>query len=289
MNHAPASPSSARLATVLMLAVVIVWGWTFVLVKDATASYGTVPFLAVRFCLAALCLLPWYVRRPVRSTLRVGFCIGLVLGASFLLQTLGLERTTASSAGLITGLFVVFAPLAGFALFRARTAGVLWIAIALSLAGLTLLTGATPAGLGRGELLLLGCAAGFGLHVALLDRHSRGHDTMVLAFGQMCGAAASLSLLWVVRGPVRPPPSNTWFALVVTGVLASAAAYVIQSFAQRHLNSAQTSVLMLLETLAAVAFGILLHGDQLTAIQFTGAGLMLAAAWVVSRRAGSAG
>jgi hypothetical protein len=96
--------------TLLLVAVTAVWGWTFVVIQDAIALYGVLPFLAVRFALAGATLAPIYSTRLTRRTLLVGGGIGVVLAAGYLFQTAGLLFTTPTNAGFITGLFVVFAP-----------------------------------------------------------------------------------------------------------------------------------------------------------------------------------
>ena len=168
----------------LMLVIVAVWGWTFVIVKDAIAVYGVIPFLAVRFIIGSAALCPVGLRRARGRSLGVGALIGLVLAAAYLFQTLGLARTTATNAGVITGLFVVFAPLANLVLFRVRTSAALWGAIGVSVLGLCLLTGAAPAGVSLGDVLVFGGAVAFGVHIALLDRYAKRHGPGALAFAR---------------------------------------------------------------------------------------------------------
>jgi len=268
----------------LMLCIVAVWGWTFALVKDAIAAYGVASFLAVRFAIAAIVMGAISGRRATRRSLKVGGLIGIVLAVSYLFQTYGLSGTTATNTGLITGLFVVFAPLAGLAFFGVRTPAALWVAIGVSVAGLALLTGAAPAGLVLGDVLALCCAACFGLHVALLGRYAKGHDAGVLALGQI-GAAAVVFLvlrlaLWPSLGPITWPTPQVWFALLVTGLIASAAAFYVQTFVQQRLSVAETAVIIVMEPLFAMIFGYLLAGDRLTWVQIIGAVLMVNAFFV---------
>ncbi|MCX7006202.1 MAG: DMT family transporter [Kiritimatiellaeota bacterium] len=274
-NSAPLPLARRLLLAGLLLGVVAVWGWTFVIVKDAVAIYGVLPFLAVRFTLGAACLGAVCARRVKRRTFRTGAAIGLVLGVAFLLQTFGLARTSASNTGLITGLFVVFAPLANRMFFGVRIRGALWAAIGLSLIGLALLTGAGSSGFGLGELLTLGCAALFGLHVALLDRYAKGHDATVLAFGQLAGAAILFLAFCAGTGGLVMPPAGVWFALIITGVFASAIAYLVQTYVQQRLSAVETALIMLLEPLFAVLFGFLLQGDRMTPLQISGGVLMI--------------
>ena len=115
-----------RLAlSALMLSIVVVWGWTFVVVKEAIAAYGVVPFLAVRYAIATVAIGAFAARRVTRASLTTGGLIGRVLAAAYLFQTFGLRLTTATNSGVITGLFVVFAPVANRLLYGVRTARLL--------------------------------------------------------------------------------------------------------------------------------------------------------------------
>ena len=133
-------------------------------------------FLAVRFIIAGLVMSPYSARRVTKSSLAVGIPIGLVLSASYVTQTFGLQWTTATNSGLITGLFVVFAPMDNRVMFGVRTSWLSWAAIAVSFIGLALLTGSGPDKLNVGDLLTLAGAAFIGVFIALLDRYAKEHD-----------------------------------------------------------------------------------------------------------------
>jgi drug/metabolite transporter (DMT)-like permease len=261
----------------LLLFLTAIWGWTFTVVKDAVAGYGVVSFLAVRFAIGAVCLgiLGW--RKVTRQSLILGGVIGVILAAGYLFQTFGLRHTTATNSGLITSLFVVCAPLANRALFGVRTTKLLWAAIGVSLLGLVLLTGTGPVPLAWGDWLTLGAAAGFGTQIALLDRYSRGHDTLGLAVTQVASAAVVLLVAWPLSETFSWPSNDVWFALLLTGVVATALGFYIQTLAQRHLPAARVAVIFTLESVFAMLFGYLLAGDRLTGIQVLGAVLMIAA------------
>jgi drug/metabolite transporter (DMT)-like permease len=162
--------------TLLLVGVTAVWGWTFVVVQDAISAFGVLGFLALRFALASAALSPILLSGVTRRTLLVGGGIGVVLAAGYLFQTLGLLYTTPTNSGLITGLFVVFAPLADRFFFGVRASREVVVAVVLSLLGMVLLAGAGPAGVNLGDLLTLLCAAALGLHIALLSRYAAGHD-----------------------------------------------------------------------------------------------------------------
>jgi len=271
-------PAIAALAlTALLVAVTAVWGWTFTIVRDAVAVYTVLAFLTVRFTVAAAVLAPLSLRRLTRATLIAGGGIGLVLAAAYLLQTLGLKYTTPTNSGLITGLFVIFTPFADKLLFRVRIGRLLWVAVGASLVGMLLLVGQSPKQLRTGDVLTVGCAAGFAVHLSLLSRYAKGHDTGALALVQMATAAAAFAVAWLALEPLAAPPPGIWPALLITGVLASALAFYIQTFVQRRLPAVRTAIILTMEPLFAGLFGYLLAGDRLTGVQLIGAALLLCA------------
>ncbi len=265
------------IATVALLGITAVWGWTFVVVHEAIAIYGVVPFLAVRFTLAAAAAVAIWGRRLDRRGLLIGGGIGLVLALGYLFQTWGLKFTTPTNSGLITGLFVIFAPVIDRLLFRTRLKAVRWFAVALSLTGMTLLTGRLPTDLAVGDLLTLICAVWLGVHVALLSRHAPDHDPGGLAAAQMIAVALLFLLMWPASGPIEVPPREIWFALLITGLVASTLAYFVQTTAQRHLSAVRAAIILTMEPVFAGCFGYLLAGDRLDAGQIAGAGMILAA------------
>src|ERR671910_741414 len=188
--------------TLLLVGVTAVWGWTFVVVQDAISAYGVLGFLALRFALASVALAP-LLREMTRRTLLVGAGIGLVLAMGYLFQTLGLLYTTPTNSGLITGLFVVFAPVADRIFFGRQASRQVIVAVALSLLGMTLLAGGAPGGVNPGDLLTLLCAAALGLHIALLSRYAAGHDAAGLTLAQILAMAILFAALWPVAGTVE--------------------------------------------------------------------------------------
>ena len=253
--------------------VTAVWGWTFVLVKDAVTQYPTLPFLQVRFALALLVMIVLVRRLPTRRELRLGLVIGTVLAAGYLAQTVGLTMTSPGNAGLITGLFVVLTPLLN-RLFGAPIRWWTWVATGLSLAGLVMLTGGLS-GMGLGELLVLACAVLFALHIVLLGRWSPGLPAAPLAMVQM----AACTVLFSAGGTwsLRPPSGGVWFAIVITGVFASALGFYIQTWSQAFISANRTALILATEPAWALAAAVVLAGQRLELLQAAGAALVLAA------------
>ena len=264
----------ALLALVLVTAV---WGITFVQVKDAVAIYPLFAFLAVRFAIATVTLAPVAARRLRGVGWGAGTLLGLLLALGYALQTAGLERTTVSSAGFITGLYVVFTPLFAFALFRIRAGKALWAGVGLAVAGLALLSG-VGAGVGDpvGDLLVLLGSAAYSLQIALMERYARRYDPVAFTFVEMLAAFLGFAVIAVALGQVEVPRGWTvWSALIVTGVFASALGFLVQTWAQQQLSAARTALLFAMEPVWTAIFGYWLAGDRLGAIGWTGAALIM--------------
>ena len=264
--------------TFLLVGVTAVWGWTFVVVQDAINAYSVLGFLALRFILAGAVLTPFLAPRMTRRTLFVGLGIGLTLAVGYLFQTWGLLYTTPTNSGLITGLFVVFAPLTAWVLFKVRIPPLVIGAIVLSLSGMVLLAGQS-ASLGRlGDALTVVCAAGLGAHIALLSRYAPEHDAGALALAQMLSMAGLFSVMWVVApGPITAPPVEVWFAIALTGLVASAGAFYVQTTVQQRIPAARAAIILTMEPVFAALFGFWLAGDRLSPIQLAGAAFILSA------------
>jgi drug/metabolite transporter (DMT)-like permease len=258
----------------LLVLVTAVWGSTFVLVKDAISHYPTLPFLAIRFTLAAIVMVLVVRRPPGWRVIRVGVPIGVALAAGYLLQTVGLQTTSPGNAGLLTGLFVVFTPLID-GLFGVRILPRTIASAVLALAGTVLLTGSGFALPGIGDLLVVGCAIAFAVHIVLLSRWAPGAPPAALAMIQMLTAAvlfggASLPQLTV-------PPTRVWFAIVITGILASALGFLIQTWAQTHLSASRTALILATEPAWALVAAIALAGQRFGLLQGIGAALLVLA------------
>jgi drug/metabolite transporter (DMT)-like permease len=265
--------------TLALVAVTVVWGVTFVQVKDAIELYPLFAFLAVRFAIASATLVvPAAARLGGLGAggVRVGIFLGLLLAAAFGLQTAGLERTTVSSTGFITGLYVVLTPVLALLLFRQRIAAAVWGGVALALAGLALLSG-VDVGSGTGDLLVLASSAAQALQIVVLERYATRYDPIALTFVEMVAALIAFTAIAVALGDLSIPHGATvWAALLVTGVFASALAYLIQVWAQRRISATRIALLFSLETVFAGLFGYLLAGDRLGLLGWGGCALILA-------------
>ncbi|HZO50094.1 MAG TPA: DMT family transporter [Gaiellaceae bacterium] len=272
---------SARAATpvVLLVAVTAVWGYTFVPVQDAVGRYPLFAFLAVRFAISTAALAP-FAWRPLRRLPRGGWAAGAGAGAllasAYGLQTAGLDLTTVSSTGFITGLYVVFTPLLALALFGTPVPAAAWGGVALSVAGLALLNG-TPGGSIAGNLLVLANALVQAGQIAAMERFAPRYDPRALTFLQMAVSCAGFLAVAGAAGQLEAPGGRTvWSALVVTGVFAGALGYLIATWVQARTTAARAALVFTLEAPFAALFGLLLAGDRLGWTGWLGCAVMLA-------------
>jgi drug/metabolite transporter (DMT)-like permease len=262
-----------------LVAVTAVWGATFVLVRDAVALLPPSTFLAVRFLAAAALLAALRPRLALRlgnGLAGAGVVAGLALFAGYGFQTVGLQYTSASNAGFITGLAVVLTPLLAALVLRERPGRWPATGAVLAAAGLALLS-LDRLEVRHGDALVLGCAFAFAIHILLLGRYSPRHDTYPLAVVQLATVGV-LSLGWAAAAGdlLVPGSAQVWVALAVTAVLASAGGFLIQTRAQRDVSPTRTAIILTMEPVFAGLFGFLLAGDRLAARGWLGAACIVA-------------
>ena len=263
-------------ALLALLVVTAVWGVTFVQVKDALEVYPLFAFLAVRFAIASLTLAPLAAPRLRGAGWRPGALLGALLAVGYALQTAGLERTTVSSAGFITGLYVVFTPVFAYLLFRIRVARLVVAGVGLALLGLALLSGVSV-GDPLGDALVLAGSAAYSLQIALLERYARRYDPVAFTFVEMLAAFAGFTVIAAALGQIELPRGwVVWGALLVTGVFASALGFLVQTWAQQQLSATRTALAFAMEPVWTAVFGYWLAGDRLGVVGWTGAALIMA-------------
>ena len=270
---------SRTLPLAALVGVTAVWGVTFVQVQDALELYPLFAFLAVRFAISSLALLPFAwrsVRALPREGLVAGVGVGLLLAAAYGFQTAGLELTTVSSTGFITGLYVVFTPVLALAIFRTAVPGAVWAGVVLAVAGLVLLNGA-PGGSPLGNLLVLVGALAAALQIVAMERYAPRYDARALTFLQMSTSLVAFSLIALALGQVEVPRGSTvWGALLVTGLFAGALGYLVATWVQARTTAARAALVFTLEAPFAALAGVLLADEVLGAAGWLGCGVMMA-------------
>jgi drug/metabolite transporter (DMT)-like permease len=276
-----ATPLSWR-ADLALIVIVAVWGATFVLVKAALQDASVLLFIALRFSLASLALALVFIGRhtgftAVRRSLSAGFLAGLCLFFGYFFQTAGLRHTTASKSAFITALSVVMVPLLVSLVYRRVPLAAEAAGVVLATAGLGLMTlqldNLKP---NPGDVLTLFCALGFAVHVVVLGRFSASSDLGLLSLSQVATVAAvALGTFWWVETPRVRWTSGLLVALLVTGLVATALAFTVQAWAQRHTSPTRTALILALEPVFAWATSFVLAGERLSRRGMLGGCLIL--------------
>jgi drug/metabolite transporter (DMT)-like permease len=270
-----------RLSELALIAIASVWGLTFVMVKDAIAELPTMAFLAYRFIPASLIVAVVFRRQLAalpRDGWRAGAVMGVFLTGGYVFQTLGLEETTASNAGFITGLFVVLTPILGALFLRQRLPLVAWAAAGVAVMGLWLLSGASDEFNARGDGLVLLCSFSLAAHILATAGAVRRHHVGALLAVQLGVVGLVTLAIGALAGDLeRPEGATVWSALIVTSLVASALGFFVQTFAQQHAPPARTALILAAEPAFAGLFGWLLNDERLSTTGWLGAALIMAA------------
>ncbi|KPI00739.1 protein of unknown function DUF6 transmembrane [Actinobacteria bacterium OV450] len=283
-----AAPRRAWLADLPLLAVAVVWGGSYLAAKGITTAHTVIAVLVLRFALV-LPVLAVAGRRRLRALtarqLRGAGLLGLVLGGIFLLETYGVVHTSATNAGLIISLTMIFTPLAEAAVRREAPPGAFLAGAAASVTGVVLLTqGAGLTVPGVGDLLVLGAALARTLHVLLMARSTavQGADPLSLTTVQLGGAVLVFAVLAAVPGTGERPLAVTaafgpaeWAGLAFLSVFCTLFAFFVQMWAVRRSSPSRVSLLLGTEPLWAAAAGIAIGGEHLGPAGLAGALLVL--------------
>jgi drug/metabolite transporter (DMT)-like permease len=270
-------------ADVALVFVCMVWGATFVLVKEALVDISTLLFLATRFVMAAVAMALVF-QGPMRRAkgkghaVRGGAIAGVLLFSGYVLQTFGLKLTLASKTAFITALYIPLVPVFSALIHRrapqaAESTGVLMAAVGMGLmtAHRNLLE------VSLGDVLVAGCAVAFALHIVALGHFAKAADTATLAVSQIATCAVLAGALFWWAEPVRVKWSaRVWVALAVTSLLATALAFSLQTWAQRYSSPTRTALVFALEPVFAWVTSWLVAGETLTGRTLGGAALILA-------------
>jgi drug/metabolite transporter (DMT)-like permease len=280
VSREASAPRGRRFAELALVGNTIVWGATFTVVKNALGGVSAILFLALRFSLATLVLVLVF-RKPLAhhawKNAAPGLLVGLFLFLGYLFQTQGLRYTSAPKSAFLTGLTSVLAPLFASSVYgiRPRISEVFGLLVALAGLGLMTLPDASGS-INRGDVLTLFGAAAFAAHIVSLGHFSRGIRFELLSVAQV-GTAAVLAITlfpWAETPRVEWQPAVLW-AILITGLLATALAFTVQAWAQKFTTSTRTAVIYMLEPVVAWMTSYLLAGEGLSRPGAAGAALIL--------------
>lgn len=281
-----AGDRTGRLAVVALLGLALAWGSSYFLVKDITARVPAADYLAVRFAVSAgvlFLIAPKAVARMRARTRWRAALLGALYGAGMLTQTVALGHTSASVSGFITALNIVVTPLLAAVLLKARIPGWTWLAVGVAFAGVSVLSFAGVS-VGFGEALTLLTAVLFALHVVGLGAWSSSSEAMGMTIIQVAMVAAVSGVAAVPGGLAVPSAAADWGVLLYTAVVIGAAGMLAQTWAQAHISSTRTAIVLATEPVFASMFAIAFGGESLTSRLAIGGVMVVAATLLVELR-----
>jgi len=256
--------------TLALIFVALVWGATFVVQADALKEYPLYAFLAVRFGIAALLLTvlqPSVLRKLSFDNVKLGLSAGALLALGYILQTASLlpadmGGTTPARSAFLTGVYVILVPIF-FSIIKKKLPD--WgvrVGVVLAVAGLWVLSGLNLSSGGiydwvLGDTLVLLAALAYTAHMILLSFAKEKHSTSTLAVIQLATIAVVTAFASILTGEVAGMPSGqtVWLALLITGILGSALAFVVQTWAQKTLLPSRVALIFVLEPVFGGIFG----------------------------------
>jgi drug/metabolite transporter (DMT)-like permease len=273
----------------LLFLTPLIWGITFPAGKLALEQLSVPAFMAWSRTLGFLILLislPLFARAAarwpdIRRAIVPGILLGALLFLGYSLQTAGLVRTSATNAGFITGLYVVFTPVLALLVLRQPTGPAAWGAVGISVVGLALLS-VESLGAPRlrfGDLLVLASALAWAGHVVAVGRFTGRFSSAGLALNQMAAASVFhlVGTFVLGAGLEVDQAASVWPMLFLTGILGSGVAFTIQVFAQQRLTPVRAAVILAGESVFAALFAAVWLGERLLAHQWIGAVLTMSA------------
>ncbi|MBL4603840.1 MAG: DMT family transporter [Emcibacteraceae bacterium] len=272
-------------SNIMLLCTAALWGGSFIFQKNAMDSMDPFIFNALRFFLAALCLLPIrFFRRGNISIMKsadkrhmlIGSIVaGSILFAAAAFQQIGIKHTTVSNTGFITGLYIVFVPMIGICIGH-RFNHKIWLAILIACSGLYLLSGMDGFYMKRGDFFILISAFFWAAHLIVIDFISHRHNPIAFAIRQffVCGilsliVAVALDERLIITGGIE------WFYIIFSGAFAIAIGYTLQIYGQKVTPPSQTALIFSTEAVFAAGAGYLFLNEMLGPQALIGCVLML--------------
>jgi drug/metabolite transporter (DMT)-like permease len=274
-----------RLAVVALLLVGFVWGAAFVLMKDAIQEQPYMDFLATRFTVAAAAM---FLLRPVVASklapgdLKYGAVAGVVLAFAYITQTIGLELTTASISGFLTGLYVVLTPLLAWLVLKQKISLKIAIGAVLAAIGLGVLSGAaTTVEFQIGQIWLIVCAVLYAVHILVLGKFGQDRDSYRFAMLQIGFVAIVTWVFALADGYQAPPNGSVWFAIVFTALLSTVFAFWVQTWAQTIIEPSRVALLITSEVIFTALLAVGVGQEPLTLTMVVGGSIMVVAMLLV--------
>ncbi|MGE3063425.1 MAG: DMT family transporter [bacterium] len=261
-------------ADLMLLVATVFWGLTFVTVKDAMNYSGTFSFIAARFFIGALIVLPFVFKKLKAisaTTLKDAALLGLLVFLGFALQTAGLKETSSTRSAFITGLSVVLVPVISYFMNKTKIDAFKTAGIILSAAGLFLMFPPNSAPINRGDILTFACAVVFAFVIVMIQKFTKRNDPLILVFLHICFVAGiSFIMAILFRETKMEFKTNFIYDLLFTSIFATAGSLVLQYKYQKQTSETRAAIVYTLEPLFAALFAFIIVGERMAGIALLG-------------------
>ncbi|MDK2801213.1 MAG: hypothetical protein PWP27_376 [Clostridiales bacterium] len=252
-------------ADLTLLLITVVWGSTFVLMKNALDDIPTLKFLSIRFSVAFIALILIFNRKLLKVNRRSLFysCIlGTLLYGGLGFQVAGLNYTAASKSAFITGLSVVLVPIFSAFILKKMPKLPAVIGVGLAFIGMVLLTSGISLSFNFGDFLTLLAAVCLAFHIIFIDKFTNSEDSIILGVFQI-GFAAAISIIVAFIFEVRPViySGDVIVAILVTAIPATALALVVQTVVQKFTSPTHTALIFIAEPVFGAIFAFLIPNE----------------------------
>jgi len=264
-----------------LLSITLFWGSTFIISKLTLLEIPLLLFLVMRLGLAALMMDLIALRQLHRLNGKIllhGFILGSLLYASYFFQMWGIQYTSASNAGFITGLSVVMVPLLGYFLYGKKPSISVSVGIGLAVVGLFLLTGADIFSWNSGDLLVLICAVTVAFHIIYTGKFAPQHNVLLLTAVQLSTVALlAASALMFYDFSQAQISGNAYWAVIYLAAFGTVYPYLMQTQMQKFTTTARTALIFSMEPVFAALFAYLVAKETLSVSGWIGGALIVAA------------
>jgi len=265
-------------ADLSLIFIVMIWGTTFPLMKIALGNVKPFYFISLRFITAFIVLTLILNKRLKKiniKTIKIGTFLGLWLFLGFAFQIYGLQFTTASRSGFITGLSVIVVPILSIFILKEIPSISSWIGVLLALVGMYFLTGFTEAGFNYGDLLTFFCAVSIALQIVFLSKYIKNEDPLVITWLQITTVMVLGTIIAFFESPSNVAiNSNSIAVIIYTGIFATALAIFVQSRAQQFTSSTHTGLIFSLEPVFGALFSFMILNERMQTMGMIGATLI---------------
>ena len=265
-------------AELALLSTTFIWGSTFVVAKSAMNDVSPALFIALRFGIGAL-LFALFLFRSVgsipRSTVRRGVVLGLMLGTGIVIQNIGIYRTTASKAAFITGLMVIFTPLAQLVMERRAPKIGNIIGVIIVTFGLYLLTSPDGSGISTGDIIVLISAFIFGVYIVVLDIFAKTENVLHLSFIQVTMTTLTAALVVPFESPYITFTPQIIASLLYMGICATVFTTYMQTRFQKETTPTRAVIIFTIEPVIAAVLSYFFLGEVLGSVAIAGAVLIV--------------